>query len=932
MSSSFPNGISSMKLIVSTFEQEISSASLGNNIIQITNENIKNEFNNSPPGTIFNPSISVTYNDSAFPSVTQVVTPTVIPNYVPRIPLPTWAQRGFDIDGEAGTDYSGTSVSLSSDGTTLAIGANRNDGSGTNAGHVRVYKYDATKQTAQMVQMSANFGPVGWNRLGADIDGEAVDDSSGHSVSLSSDGTTLAIGSVSNSGNGTAAGHVRVYKYDATKLTAQMDQTSANFGPVGWNRLGADIDGEAVYDRSGYSVSLSSDGTTLAIGAIYNDGSGTNAGHVRVYKYDATKQTAQMVQTSPNFGPIGWNRLGADIDGEAAGDLSGYPVSLSSDGTTLAIGSIYNDASGNLLQDAGNVRVYEYNSPGNNWIQLGADIDGEAASDNSGLSVSLSSDGTTLAVGAPYNDGSGTNAGHVRVYKYDATKQTAQMVQTSANFGPVGWNRLGADIDGEAADDNSGRSVSLSADGSRVAIGAYGNDATGSYAGHVRVYEYNSSGNNWVQLGADIDGGSAYDNSGLSVSLSSDGTTLAVGAPYHDVNGIDDGRVCVYKYDLYPTLGTFSLPSDISVYMNETITRQLTPPTSNSNGSFVYASNNTAVATITNSDGVYSINVIGTGTTIITAMQLVSSVYGSKSVSSTLVVTLLYSTFGTFSLPADLIYSSTETITRQLTPPTSNSNGSFVYTSSNTDVATITNDAGVYSINVIGTGTSVITATQQASGIYASTSVYKLLNTISGETTNINRLFTEIPNNYFNGLDFNTGMTSLFTAQDDFYSSITMPNSNFKFNNVVYSQLYTSSNGWLSFVTTTVPVTTGGSNNQTPLRTFRFFSSDHVSSCSYKFDSNNTRLLINLTGYLYSASTKTFTVKLIISQDGFIEMNYTLASTFTADNIIIGYVGADSAVTTDDTFLTINGSVLNAATSLNLYNLLNAKTFIYSNV
>ena len=99
MSSSFPNGISSMKLKVSTFEQEISSASLGNNVIQITNENIKNAFNNSPPGTIFNPSISVTYNDSAFPSVTQVTTPTVIPNYVPRIPLPPLSllANGFTI-------------------------------------------------------------------------------------------------------------------------------------------------------------------------------------------------------------------------------------------------------------------------------------------------------------------------------------------------------------------------------------------------------------------------------------------------------------------------------------------------------------------------------------------------------------------------------------------------------------------------------------------------------------------------------------------------------------------------------------------------------------------------------------------------------------------------------------------------------------------
>ena len=50
-------------------------------------------------------------------------------------------------------------------------------------------------------------------------------------------------------------------------------------------------------------------------------------------------------------------------------------------------------------------------------VQIGADIDGEAADDQSGWSVSLSDDGTIVAVGAPYNDGNGTDAGHVRVYQ-----------------------------------------------------------------------------------------------------------------------------------------------------------------------------------------------------------------------------------------------------------------------------------------------------------------------------------------------------------------------------------------------------------------------------------------------------------------------------------------------------------------------------------
>ena len=53
--------------------------------------------------------------------------------------------------------------------------------------------------------------------------------------------------------------------------------------------------------------------------------------------------------------------------------------------------------------------------------------------------------------------------------------------------------QLGSDINGEAAGDYSGRSVSLSSDGTIVAIGAPGNDAGGSSnSGHVRVYEYSS--------------------------------------------------------------------------------------------------------------------------------------------------------------------------------------------------------------------------------------------------------------------------------------------------------------------------------------------------------------------------------------------------------------------------------------------------------
>ena len=146
-----------------------------------------------------------------------------------------------------------------------------------------------------------------------------------------------------------------------------------------WTQLGADIDGEASQDQSGYSISLSSGADTVAIGAKGNDGNGINAGHVRIYTYSSGS----------------WTQLGADIDGEAIADQSGWSVSLSSDGTRVAIGAAFNDGNG---YNAGHVRIYEYSS--GSWTQLGADIDGEATVDQSGYSVSLSSDGTTVAIGA----------------------------------------------------------------------------------------------------------------------------------------------------------------------------------------------------------------------------------------------------------------------------------------------------------------------------------------------------------------------------------------------------------------------------------------------------------------------------------------------------------------------------------------------------
>ena len=155
------------------------------------------------------------------------------------------------------------------------------------------------------------------------------------------------------------------------------------------------------------SVSLSSEGTIVAIGAPRSDPNGTDSGHVRVYQRDT------------NVG-LGWTQLGANMDGEAAFDNLGSTVSLSSDGTIVAIG-----ASKGGTAHIGRVRVYQRDTNvALGWSQLGADIDGEAAGDNSGWSVSLSSEGTIVAIGAIYNGGNGIKSGHARVYELKSITAT----------------------------------------------------------------------------------------------------------------------------------------------------------------------------------------------------------------------------------------------------------------------------------------------------------------------------------------------------------------------------------------------------------------------------------------------------------------------------------------------------------------------------
>src|SRR5690606_24352055 len=169
----------------------------------------------------------------------------------------------------------------------------------------------------------------------------------------------------------------------------------------------------------------------------------------------------------------------------------------------------------------------------NAQTQIGQDIVGDMPDDNFGWGVALSADGNVLAVSAPNNDNNGTDAGHIRVYS-----------KTSGT-----WTQIGQDIEGPNPDDKIGYKIALSDDGSVLAFSALYSKYTInniSYGGFVKVYK--NINNSWVQLGQELIPNTigATFGFGFSISLSSDGTTIAIGQKNEYLNY--NNNVTVYKF------------------------------------------------------------------------------------------------------------------------------------------------------------------------------------------------------------------------------------------------------------------------------------------------------------------------------------------------------------------------------------------------
>lgn len=262
-----------------------------------------------------------------------------------------------------------------------------------------------------------------------------------------------------------------------------------------FSQIGQDIDGVAG-DQSGYSLSLNSSGSRIAIGGPFNWSVSNLNGVARMYEYDGSL----------------WFQMGQDIYG-ATNDNLGNSIAMNDAGDRVVIAKVGNNA------QSGAVEVYEYD--GNSWVLLGQTISAEEPGENFGFSVAISANGNRIVVGAAATDAGAFNGGSARVYEFNGST----------------WNQIGQSVYG-LNNESIGSAVSIDPTGGVIAVGG-----PVANSGVARVYGFN--GTSWVQMGSDLSGTSSGDQFGSSVSLGTDGNFVAIGAPF--AGGQSRGEVHVYQ-------------------------------------------------------------------------------------------------------------------------------------------------------------------------------------------------------------------------------------------------------------------------------------------------------------------------------------------------------------------------------------------------
>ena len=515
------------------------------------------------------------YNDNVLTNLDDTISAQlIISNYIEM----------NHINGSGG-GFGGWSLSSNADGTIVAISSPLTN---VHRGSVRVYKYDNINED--------------WNQIGSTINGVDAEDQTGRSISLNADGNILAIGVPRDDGptnNLSRVGKVLIYDYVETRNPQ-------------WLQLGNDIGGKQGAEDTGYSVSLSADGTIVAIGAFANSNdNGTAAGCVRVYKYFNPNDAVDNYNDHKYFGVIPTSKStntywayysfriqqsGVDIIYFNASNNNNkiwnsstrpsgphnwgwqYNPSQSWTNTATPLWYVKTDATINGTSLTFELINYDQNhsplsgnfvsssSPNGPWVVrngwfLNTPLTGVSPTPSAGDIITSDLNKKWLQLGDDILGETGSNhLGQSVSLSADGTIVAAGSIYNDGGgkgsstghvrvykWNDSAWNQLGDDIDGEAASDYSGWSISLSDDGTILAIGAIYNDGGGPNSGHTRVYDYvqGRSPKEWEQLGTDIDGEGAGDVCGHSVSLNADGTILAIGSPY---NNNYNGHARVYQY------------------------------------------------------------------------------------------------------------------------------------------------------------------------------------------------------------------------------------------------------------------------------------------------------------------------------------------------------------------------------------------------
>ncbi|WP_084419536.1 FG-GAP repeat protein [Photobacterium sp. J15] len=304
-------------------------------------------------------------------------------------------------------DHFGTSLSLSGDGKTLAVGARNEDSSdgGINgdqdnnralgSGAVYVFTYNGMNW-AQQAYIKANK-PHG-------------NDAFGISTSLSFDGNTLAVGANGDDSSADGINNTsRFYTDQRSGAVYVFIRTDDQ-----WNQQAYIKSSFSNYgDEFGTSVSLNADGNTLAVGAPSQD-SATKGINPVEWPFDADDSGAVYVFTR-TLGE--WSQQAfIKASNTNSFDEFGSSISLSQDGNTLAVGAFKEDSIAKGIDGyqhnnsaAYSGAVYLFTRVEGAWIQQSyIKAPNSTREDRFGYSLSLSANGHDLAVGARGEDSAST--------------------------------------------------------------------------------------------------------------------------------------------------------------------------------------------------------------------------------------------------------------------------------------------------------------------------------------------------------------------------------------------------------------------------------------------------------------------------------------------------------------------------------------------